>query len=64
MKTASSVGRRGDFVAGFWLSFPAEMNPDPLVRMAADFLLNDRGILLRGAAEVVLPTAGRWLDGG
>jgi len=63
-KTASPVGRRGDFVAGFWLSFPAAVNPDPLVRMAADFLLNDGGVLLRSAAEVVLPTGGRWLDGG
>ncbi len=63
-KTASPVGRRGDFVAGFWLSFPSAVNPEPLVRMAADFLLNDRGVLLRGEAEGVLPAVGRWLDGG
>jgi hypothetical protein len=63
-KTISRVGRCGDFVAGFGLSFPAAVNPEPLVRMAADFLLNDRGVLLRGEAEGVLPAGDRWLDGG
>ena len=32
--------------------------------MAADFLLDDRSILLRGAAEAVLPAVRRGLDGG
>ena len=31
--------------------------------MAADFLLDDRGILLRGAAEAILSAVGRGLDG-
>ena len=31
--------------------------------MAADFLLDDRGVLLRGAAEAVLPAVGWGLDG-
>lgn len=62
-KTASPVGTRGDFVAGFGLSFPSTVNPGRLVGMAADFLLDDRGILLRGAAKAVLPAVGRWLYG-
>ena len=63
-KTASPVSRRSDFVAGFGSGFPSPVNPNPLIGMVVDFLLDDRGVLLRGAANAVLPTIGRWLDGG